>query len=256
MFMLSMRCQLVGAVLVTACGPSVGTGGSAPGSSEVTGASASGSSGATATSGADTMADVTGAPPLPSTCPEDANLASGECPAQGTACEYGDLTCDCVCGCESPVPGDAGIYQCDYARPDAWALTEAVVRLDCGAQTIRSSLTATLDNTDGASPVSFGLDTPFGYFMTPAVEGPEMICGGLCPTQELCPEYGPFDVEFGATEARDLEFIPLPCDELATQCADFCSGTADFTVYAWIEVAGVTAPLGPIFMTDVPIECD
>ncbi len=135
-------------------------------------------------------------------------------------------------------------------------LTDSVVHLDCTAATIRSTLTATLDNTDGLSPVSFGLDTPGGYVLTSAIEGPETVCGGLCVNGSACPEYGPTNVDLGATEVQDLEFVPRPCDELVTQCEEFCSGTAEFTLYAWIEIDGIMASLGPVLMTDVPIACD
>lgn len=273
--------RLVGAyvlaLLLAACGPRVGergsdgesadtgdspTGTSMSGSGQtggMDGPDGSGSSGGSIT-GVDSSGGEsaeTGESPLPSTCPEDADLQIGDCSAQGDSCEHGDLACSCVCGCEGPEPGKPGIWQCSYAREDAWTLSDATVHIDCGAETIRSSLIATLDNGDGASTVTITMLTPGGYFMTPPGGGEETICGGLCVNGEACPDIGPILVERGDIEVLEVDFVPRNCDRLGGNlCTDFCGGTADFMVYGSIEIDGITVSLGPVELTAIPIVCD
>ncbi|MEM7152625.1 MAG: hypothetical protein AAF799_07275 [Myxococcota bacterium] len=251
--------------MLGACGPSVGDGTPTQSTGSATETTA-GSSGPGQTGGMEGSSTLgldssggsvdTGAPPLPSTCPAEADLQSGECPSQGETCAHGDFACQCVCGCEAPAPGEQGWYQCDYARLDAWTAEDVAVHLDCDAGTIRSTVSSVFDNADGASAVDIVVQTPGGYFMVPRGGTEETICGGLCVNGNRCPEY-PSSIPFGGFEALDYDFEARPCDRLSpSACGEFCGGMADFTIRGSIEIDGIVASLGPLNVTGAPIVCD
>ena len=254
-----LGCGLVG--MLGACGPTVGDETPTDGTGNATGnATTDASSGPGQTGGAEGLdssggSTDTGVPPLPSTCPADADLQSGECPAQGELCEHGDLACSCVCGCEAPEPGQPGLYECDYARPEAWSVQDVTVHLDCEAVTIRSVLSTVFDNEEGTSALELVVQTPGGYFMLPRGGTDETVCGGLC-VSDTCLEY-PLSIPYGGIEALDFDFEPRVCGGLgADACGQFCGGTADFTVRGSIEIDGILALLGPLDVTGAPIVCD